>query len=639
MMGAASFSPGEASLVLFGVFFALLALRVPVAFALGLACLPMLVVEERLSPMTLVQETFNAYNSFILLAVPFFLLTANLMNVGGITDRLVLLSRTMVGHFPGSLAQMNVVLSIFFAGISGSSTADAASQGKIFIEAQVKEGYDRSFSIAITAVSAVLAVIIPPSILMIVWGGVLTVSIGALFLAGVIPGLLIGLVQMATVHVYAKLRNYPTYPRSTLREFFSAAVVSVPALMTPFIIIGGKIFGWFTATESACIAVLYAGALSLFVYREMDLKGLHQALLDTGKFAGIALFCVGTASAFGWMLAYYQIPKVLLAGVQGWGMGIIATGFFIAAAFLVVGCFLDAIPAIIIVGTILEPLAKSVHMDPVHFAMIGIVSLAFGLVTPPYGLCLMISCAIGQMRLVDVMKDVMIMLDPDARRARADHRLAGRRALAAAADLARVPEVISGATRLFVILGDPIAKVRSPEAFNAAFERHGIDAVLVPFECAPADLATAVAGLKRMRNLDGLIFTMPHKAGALALVDEATETGPARRRDQRRAPRRRAAGGRATCSTARASSADWRGTARKRAAGARRSSAPAARAARSPSRWRRRASPRSRSTTSIPRRRSRSRPTCSARIPRWRRARARRGPASSTCSSTPRRPA
>jgi len=225
-MGTAAFSAGAASLILFGVFFGLLALRVPVAFALGLACLPMLIVEEHLSPMTLVQETFNAYNSFILLAVPFFLLTANLMNVGGITDRLVRLSRAMVGHFPGSLAQMNVLLSIFFAGISGSSTADAASQGKIFIEAQIKEGYDRSFSIAITAVSAVLAVIIPPSILMIVWGGVLTVSIGALFLAGVIPGLLLGVVQMATVHVYAKLRNYPTYPRSNLREFLLAAAVS-----------------------------------------------------------------------------------------------------------------------------------------------------------------------------------------------------------------------------------------------------------------------------------------------------------------------------------------------------------------------------------------------------------------------------
>jgi len=409
MSAVTALSPGMAALCLFGVFFLLLALRVPVAFALGLACLPLLVAEPHLDSMGLVQETFNAYNSFILLAVPFFLLTANLMNVGGITDRLVRFSRSIVGHFPGGLAQINVVLSIFFAGISGSSTADAASQSKIFIEAQRKEGYHDGFSVAITAVSAVLAVIIPPSILMIVWGGVLTVSIGALFLAGIIPGLAIGLVQMATVHVYATVRGYPTYPRATWGEFFAAAAVSIPALMTPFIIVGGKIFGWFTATESACIAVLYAAVLSFFFYREMNLRGLHEALLDTGKLAAVALFCVGTASAFGWMLAYYQIPKAILETVVTWGMGPIATGFFMAFVFLVVGCFLDAI---IIVGTILEPLAKGAGIDPVHFAMIGIVSLAFGLVTPPYGLCLMIACSIARIRIVAAIKDVMIMLIP-----------------------------------------------------------------------------------------------------------------------------------------------------------------------------------------------------------------------------------
>ncbi|MEX2199537.1 MAG: TRAP transporter large permease [Burkholderiales bacterium] len=411
-MTGAALDPGTASLMLFGGFFLLLALRVPVAFALGLACLPVFLIEDRLTPQNLVQETFNAYNSFILLAVPFFLLTANLMNVGGITNRLVRLSRDLVGHFPGGLAQVNVVLSLFFAGISGSSTADAASQSKIFIEAQRKEGYDDSFSVAITAVSAVLAVIVPPSILMIVWGGLLTVSIGGLFLAGIVPGLLIALAQMATVHVYAKLRNYPTYPRATLMETIKAIGVAIPALMTPVIIIGGKIFGWFTATESACIAVLYAAALTMFVYRELDLKGLHHALLETGRLTGVALFAVGTASAFGWLLAYYQIPKALLEGVTAWGMGPIAAGFFIAAVFLVVGMFLDAIPAIVIVGTVLEPLAKTVGMDPIHFAMIGIVSLAFGLVTPPYGLCLMISAHIAGIRILDALKDVILMLLP-----------------------------------------------------------------------------------------------------------------------------------------------------------------------------------------------------------------------------------
>jgi tripartite ATP-independent transporter DctM subunit len=261
-------------------------------------------------------------------------------------------------------------------------------------------------------VSAVLAVIIPPSILMIVWGGVLTVSIGALFLAGVIPGLLIGLVQMATVHAYAKKRGYPTYPRASLKELSFATWISFPALMTPFIIIGGKIFGWFTATESACIAVLYAGLLSLVVYREMDLKALYGALGETGRLAAVALFCVGTASAFGWLLAYYKIPEAILAGVSAWGMGKIATGFFIAGVFLVVGCFLDAIPAIIIVGAILQPLAMEVGIHPVHFAMIGIVSLAFGLVTPPYGLCLMIACHVAGMKMGAVIKDTMIMLLP-----------------------------------------------------------------------------------------------------------------------------------------------------------------------------------------------------------------------------------
>jgi len=393
-MSGSVLSSGEAALVLFGTFVGLLIIRVPVAFALGLACLPILLIEPRLSMMMLAQETFNAYNSFILLSVPFFLLTANLMSIGGITDRLVALSRAMVGHWPGSLAQINVVLSVFFAGISGSSTADAASQSKIFIDAQTREGYDLSFSIAITAVSAVLAVIIPPSILMIVWGGLISTSIAAMYLAGIVP------------------RGYPTYPKSSWVEMRCSLWRSIPALVTPFIIVGGILLGWFTATESACVAVLYSVALSTFFYRETGAKELYKALLDTGRLAGVALFCIGTASAFGWLLAYYKIPQELLANVSTWGMGPIAAGFFISFCFLVVGCFLDAIPAIVIVGTVLEPLARSVDLHPVQFAIISIVSLAFGLVTPPYGLCLMIACSIAGVRLRYALKDTVIMLIP-----------------------------------------------------------------------------------------------------------------------------------------------------------------------------------------------------------------------------------
>jgi tripartite ATP-independent transporter DctM subunit len=261
-------------------------------------------------------------------------------------------------------------------------------------------------------VSAVLAVIIPPSILMIVWGGLISTSIAAMYLAGIVPGILIAGAQMATVHVYAVRRGYPTYPKASWVDMRCAIWKSIPALMTPFIIVGGILLGWFTATESACVAVLYSVALSAFFYRETGWRELYRALLDTGRLAGVALFCVGTASAFGWLLAYYKIPQELLANVSTWGMGAVAAGFFIAFCFLVVGCFLDAIPAIIIVGTVLEPLAKSVDLHPVQFAIISIVSLAFGLVTPPYGLCLMIACSIAGVRLRYALKDTVIMLIP-----------------------------------------------------------------------------------------------------------------------------------------------------------------------------------------------------------------------------------
>jgi len=172
------------------------------------------------------------------------------------------------------------------------------------------------------------------------------------------------------------------------------------------------LLGWFTPTESACVAVLYTVLLSVFIYREMNLKKLYDAFVETGRLSSVALFCVGTASAFGWLLAYYQIPRALLENVSTWGMGITQAGFFIAFVFLVVGCFLDAIPAIIIFGTILQPLAASVGMHPIHFAIIGIVSLAFGLVTPPYGLCLMIACSVAKVPVRFALKDTMIMLVP-----------------------------------------------------------------------------------------------------------------------------------------------------------------------------------------------------------------------------------
>ena len=405
-------SAGLVAAILFGAFGVLIILRIPVSFALGLACIPVFFIDDRLTPFLLINEMWKSYNAFILLAVPFFLLAANLMNSAGITERLVNLSRATVGHLPGGLGHINVMVSMLFAGISGSSTADAAGIGSLMIPAMKKQGYDTSFSVAITACSSVMGVIIPPSILMIVWGGLMSVSIGGLFLAGVVPGFLIALFMMTTVLVYAKMRDYPIYQRASLSDFLNALGRAVFALVTPAIIVGGIVLGLFTPTEASVIAVIYSAAVGAIIYRSIGLREFPKVLYESARFAAISLFCIGTASAFGWLLAYFRVPQALVDTLASWGTGMVTTGILVGLSFLVIGMFIDAIPAIIILGTILQPLAENVGMHPIHFAIIGVISLAFGLVTPPYGLCLLISCSLGAIRVVDALKDVGVILIP-----------------------------------------------------------------------------------------------------------------------------------------------------------------------------------------------------------------------------------
>ena len=405
-------SPGEVAGIMFGIFAVLVILRVPVAFALGLAVVPIFYLDERLTPILLMREMFKSYNAFVLLAVPFFLLAANLMNGAGITDRLINFARSLVGHLPGGLGHINVTVSMLFAGISGSSTADAAGIGSLLIPQMKKQGYHASFAVAITACSAVMGVIIPPSILMVVWGGLMSVSIGGLFLAGVVPGILIAAAQMITVYVYAKKFGYPIYARSTLLELGAAFLSSSLALMTPVIIVGGIVSGFFTPTEASVVAVLYSLGLGMFIYQTVTPTRLPKILYESARFAALSLFCIGTASAFGWTLAYFRIPAALVGYIDGMGLGVVGTGILVAVAFLIIGMFIDAIPAIIILGTVLWPVVQHVGMHPIHFAIIGIMSLAFGLVTPPYGLCLLITAAIGEVKLVHALKDVCIILLP-----------------------------------------------------------------------------------------------------------------------------------------------------------------------------------------------------------------------------------
>ena len=343
-------------LLLFGSFMLLVFLRVPVAFALGLACIPVILVTDNVSFFALIDRTYISFNSFLLLSVPFFLLAANLMNASGITRKLIDLSRVTVGHFPGGLGHINVLVSMLFAGVSGSSTADAAGIGKVLIPAMIDQGYDKNFSIAITACSAVMGVIIPPSILMLIWGGTMSISVGSLFLAGIVPGVLLGLSMMVTVYFYAKKYHYPVYERSTFKEVIKAILLSVPGLMTPIIIIGGIAFGIFTPTEASAIAVLYSLLIG-FAYKSLDFKKLKEILNDTARLTGLSLFCVGTASTFSWLLAYHRIPQALVGFMHSLSIGTAGITLLIALIFLIVGMFIDAIPAIIIIGSILYPIA------------------------------------------------------------------------------------------------------------------------------------------------------------------------------------------------------------------------------------------------------------------------------------------
>ncbi|WP_299211625.1 TRAP transporter large permease [uncultured Tateyamaria sp.] len=401
-----------ASLMLIAGFLILILIRIPVAFALGLSTVPVVLIELRLTPFIVLDRMFQSYNSFILLAVPFFLLAANLMNSGKVTDRLIELARVLTGWLPGGLGHVNVAVSMLFAGISGSSTADAAGIGKILIPAMQREGYDTRFAVAITACSSVMGVIIPPSILMIVWGGVMQVSVGALFLGGAIPGVMIGLALMATVYGFAKVRGYPVTARPDWREFLAAWKGAALALLTPIFVIGGIVGGIVTPTESAIIAAGYALILGMFVYRTVKPRDLGFILYDTARFAAISLFAIGTATAFGWLLSFYNAPRLIVGILTAWEFGPFGTALVIAALFLIFGLFIDAIPTIIILGTVLMPVAQAGGVDPIAFAIIGIVSLAFGLVTPPYGLCLLISSAIGGLNVVQVLREVAIILAP-----------------------------------------------------------------------------------------------------------------------------------------------------------------------------------------------------------------------------------
>lgn len=384
----------------------LIVLRVPVSFTLAFAVVPILLLTPRVTPLMLLQRMMIQYGSFILLSIPFFLLAAVIMNEAKITDRLIRFSRSIVGPLPGGLGHVNVLVSMLFAGISGSSNADAAGIGSVLIPAMEKEGYDKRFSVAVTACSAVMGNVIPPSITMVVWGGTMSTSVSGLFLAGFVPGVMIALFQMALVLYFAFKRNYPRESSFNLRELFLSFRGALLGLFTPIIIVGGIVFGFVTPTEASLVAVVYSLVIGIFVYRTVTVGKFVNLLLETARLASIVLFAVGTAAIYGWVLAYYRIPGFLVNLLGGMTNSPEIMLLLFVGIFLIVGTFMDSVPAIVILGPLLAPLAAHVGIHPLHFAIVGVISLSFGLVTPPYGLCLLISSEIAGINAMRSIKEV-----------------------------------------------------------------------------------------------------------------------------------------------------------------------------------------------------------------------------------------
>lgn len=389
------------------MFVAFVAIGVPISFALGVVSFAGIASLAQIPNTVVFSKMFNGLNSFTLLAVPLFILAANLMNEGEITEKLINCCNAMVGHLRGGLAYSNVLVSMIFAGISGSSQADTAGVGKIFIPAMEKQGYDKGTSVGVTAASSTLGSIIPPSITMVVYAGIANVSTGALFMSGLIPGILLGLAMMAVIKYYSVKKNFPQCERVPVGEVIRQTLQSLPALMTPIILIGGIVSGLFTPTESAAFACIYALIIGIFFYKTIKIRRLPAILIETMKLSSLSLFALATANALGELLSYYQLNVVVQQFFTNMPGGRLVFLIVVVLFFMFVGTFMDAVPAMILFVPIILPSATVLGISPVILGLIIVVTLALGLVTPPYGLCLLIASSISGITIEDAFKGTM----------------------------------------------------------------------------------------------------------------------------------------------------------------------------------------------------------------------------------------
>jgi tripartite ATP-independent transporter DctM subunit len=380
----------------------------PIVFAMGAAPVAAFLLAERPQFLAVLpQKIFFGINQFPLLAIPLFILAGEIMNVGGITERLVRFANALVGHLRGGLAQVNILASMLFAGLSGSAVADVSALGSIMVPAMEKQGYTRPFAAAVTAASAVIGPIIPPSIIMVVYAYIMNISVGALFVGGFVPGLLVGLGLMLCTNILARRRDYPRNERrATAGEMGSATRSAILPLLTPIIILGGIVGGIFTPTEAAAVAVVYALLLSLLVLRTLSLRDLAPLLLRSGVAASAVLLAIGTATLFGWVVALSGLANQVAAAMLAITSDPYLMLLLINILLLVVGMFMDAGPAILILGPILAPITQQLGIDPVHFALVMCINLTIGLATPPVGLVLFVTSALSRTSIEAIAREM-----------------------------------------------------------------------------------------------------------------------------------------------------------------------------------------------------------------------------------------
>lgn len=389
------------------LFLVLMGIGVPISFSLGIVAFAGINTLANIPNIVIFNKMFYGLNSFVLLAVPLFILAANLMNHGKISKMLIDFSVAIVGSVKGGLAHANIIVSMIFAGVSGSSQADTAGVGSVLIPAMENQGYDKGTAVGVTAISSTLSSIIPPSITMVVYAGVTNVSVAALFFSGLLPGILLGLGMMLVVVIKGKKLNFPKEEKVPFKDVLKLFTKSLPALFTPVIIIGGIITGWYTPTEAAGFACIYALFIGVYVYKTLTFKMLPSILIDTLKLSALSLFALATANALGELMGYYKLQDIV-TNLFANGSG--GPAVFIAAVilfFLFIGTFMDGVPAMILFIPVILPSALALGMDPIHLGLVTIITLALGLVTPPYGLCLLIAGSISGLTIEESFKGVL----------------------------------------------------------------------------------------------------------------------------------------------------------------------------------------------------------------------------------------